>query len=88
MKKPTDFTSPEAVALTAACNLHYDLLYDDGFAGYLGTKRQFDALYQELFIIARDEVSLEVDPLNQVMDTWYDYQFEIANGDRSFDWYL
>jgi len=79
--------SPEAVALTAACQLHSDLLYDDGFAGYDGTKSQFDELYAELFIIARDEVSLEIDPVDQVVDTFYDYQTEIASGDRPFDWF-
>jgi len=88
MMKLTDTSSPEAVALTAACQLHTDLLPDEGFAGYDGTKAQFDALYRELFVIARDEVSLEIDPVDQVVDTFYDYQLEICNGERSVDWYL
>lgn len=83
-----DSVSPEAVALTAACQMHNELLQDEGFAGYDGTKDAFDNLYQELFVIARDEVSLEVDPVDQVVETFYAYQAEIAMGDRDFDWYL
>lgn len=86
--KMIDTVSPEAVALTAACQLHTELLKDEGFAGYDGTKEQFDNLYQELFIIARDEVSLEVEPVEMVVETFYDYQLEIAEGVRDFDWYL
>jgi hypothetical protein len=88
MTKFTDTVSPEAVALTAACKLHTKLLNDDLFMGYDGTKFAFDSLYQELFIIARDEVSLEVEPINQVIETWYDYQYEIMEGNREACWYL
>ncbi len=87
MMKFTDTVSPEAVALTAACQLHAEMLNDDGFAGYDGTKEQFDFLYQELFVIARDEVSLEIEPLQQVIDTFFDYQVEISEGVRYFDWF-
>jgi hypothetical protein len=86
--KVTDTYSPEAVALTATCQLHDELLADDGFAGYDGTKGAFDRLYSELFVIARDEVSLEVDPVDQVVETFYQYQLEIGEGQREIDWYL
>lgn len=86
--KMIDTVSPEAVALTAACQLHTELLKDPSFAGYDGTKEQFDSLYRELFVIARDEVSLEVAPVEQVVETYYDYQTEISAGERDFDWYL
>jgi len=79
--------SPEAVALNAAVALHPLLPNMDGFDGYSGTKQQFDRLYEELFVIARDEVSLEVDPIGQVTDTWFDYQVEISAGDRPLDWF-
>jgi hypothetical protein len=85
--KAIDTVSPEAVALQAACDLHKDLLNDECFAGYDGTKEQFDVLYRELFIIARDEVSLEVEPVLQVIETFYEYQVEISTGDREWDWY-
>lgn len=85
--KAIDTMSPEAVALQAAVQLHGELLHDEGFAGYDGTKEQFDELYRELFVIARDEVSLEVDPVNQVVDTFYEYQAEISAEVRQFDWF-
>ena len=84
----TDTTSPEAVALTAAIQMHAKLLNDDGLMGYDGTKDAFDALYYELFVIARDEVSLEVEPIDQVTETWYDYQYEIMQGHRAPCWFL
>jgi hypothetical protein len=86
--KITDTCSPEAVALTAACQMHGKLLNDDLFMGYSGDKESFDMLYQELFIIARDEVSLEVEPVAQVTETWYDYQYEIMGGDREPCWFM
>jgi hypothetical protein len=86
--KFTDPVSPEAVALAAAFELHTELLHDPSFAGYDGTKEQFDDLYQELFIIARDEVSLEVEPVEQVIGTFFDYHLEIVSGDREVGWYL
>ena len=79
--------TPEAVALTAACLLHSRLLKDDAFDGYDGTKHQFDLLFRELLVIARDEVSLEIDPINQVTETWYDYQVEIVEGVRDCCWF-
>ena len=85
--KITDTQSPEAVALSAACILHPELLQDENFAGYDGTKSQFDDLYRQLFVIARDEVSLEIDPIGVVVETFYDYQTEIVDGVRDCDWY-
>ena len=87
MIKLPDTVSPEAVALTATCRLHPQLLNDECFLGYDGTKEQFDRLFQELFIIARDEVSLEVEPVVQVIETFYDYQLEITEGARDYDWF-
>lgn len=86
--KTTDTCSPEAVALSAACALHAKLLKDDAFMGYDGTKYAFEVLYSELFVIARDEVSLEVEPVDMVIETWYDYQYEIMNGHREPCWYM
>jgi len=85
--KITDTMSPEAVALTAACRLHSKLLADESFAGYDGTKDSFDNLYAELFVIARDEISLEIEPVDMVVETFYGYQAEISEGLRDFDWF-
>jgi len=86
--KNTDTVSPEAVALTAACKLHKEILGDECFLGYDGTKEQFDLLFKELFVIARDEVSLEIEPVTQVVETWYDFQTEMSAGQRDCDWFL
>lgn len=85
--KFTDTMSPEAVALTAACQMHGEILGDESMAGYDGTKAAFDSLYKELFVIARDEVSLEIDAVDQVISTFFDYQLEIVEGQREVDWY-
>ena len=87
MMKFTDTASPEAVALAATVQLHEDLLECEAFAGYNGTKGAFDCLYRELFIIARDEVSLEVEPVDQVIETFFQYQLEIGDGERSPAWF-
>lgn len=39
-------------------------------------------------MIARDDVTLEVDPVNQVVDMFYEYHSEICDGTREVDWYL
>lgn len=84
----TSMQTPEAVALAATIQLHGEMLNDECFAGYDGDKDAFDVLYQEVFVIARDDVTLEVDPVNQVVDMFYEYHSEICNGTRDIDWYL
>jgi len=89
--KAIDTMSPEAVALTAACRLHGELLADECFAGYNGTKDAFDNLYRELFVIALEENEaewLEVDPVEIVVEAFYVFQFEISEGVRKVDWFL
>ena len=80
--------TPSQFALTAACQLHKRLLNDDLFMGYDGEKESFDQLFDELVVIARSEVSLEVEPVDQIIDTWYQYQYEIMEGDREPCWFL
>ncbi len=86
--KAIDTTSPEAIALNAAIRLHPELLRNGDFPDYNGTKTAFDNLYKQLFVIAYEEVSLEVEPVDTVIQTWYDYQQEIHFGARSSDWFL
>jgi hypothetical protein len=81
-------TSLQNLALESAFRVHSKILGDESFCGYEGTKAQFDDLYDELYVIARDEVSLEVDPIDQIIETWYDYQNEICDGHREPQWYL
>jgi hypothetical protein len=81
-------TSLQNLVLESAFRLHSEILGDESFCGYEGTKEQFDDLYDELYVIARDEVSLEVDPVNQIIDVWCTYQNEVCVGDRDPQWYL
>ena len=83
-------TQIEKLALEAAFKLHFDLSdpNDNSFCGYEGSKENFDRLYKELYVIARDEVSLEVDPIDQICETFHEYQTEICVGYRDADWYL
>jgi hypothetical protein len=81
-------TSLQNLALSASFRLHSAILGDEFFLGYEGTKEQFDDLYEELYVIARDEISLGVYPVDQIIDVWFTYQNEICVGDREPQWYL
>jgi hypothetical protein len=74
-------------ALETCFKLHKELLEDECFAGYEGSKVDFDNLYHEVYIIVRDELPDDAD-VEQIAETFYDYQFEIVNGDRDAGWYL
>jgi hypothetical protein len=86
--KMTNKNKTEKLALEACFVLHTELQKSDTFSGYEGTKEDFDYLFQEVYVIARDEVSLEVEPVEQIVDTFYQYQLEIVAGDRQIYWYL
>jgi len=82
-------TRIEQLALDATFKIHSELLRaNDAFDNYDGTKEQFDRLYREVFIIARDEVALEVEPIEGITETFYQYQLEIAQGYRDCCWFL
>lgn len=80
-------TNFENTALSACFQLHGELLKDEFFAGYEGTKEQFDELYKNVYKIVSEELwdGAEVD---QVIETFYTYETEIAQGLRECDWYL
>ena len=80
-------TNFENTALNACFQLHNELLNDDAFAGYEGDKDAFDSLYQNVYKIVSEELweGAEVD---QVVETFYTYETEIAQGLREVDWYL
>ena len=75
------------IALSATIQLHGELLADDAFAGFDGSKEQFDRLYAEVYVIVRDELWNGAKE-DQVVETFHAYQEEIASGDREVDWYL
>ena len=74
-------------ALAASFLLHNQLLDDCNYAGYEGTKEDFDRLYDEVFVICRDELPDDAD-CEQVIETFYDYQLEQMDGVREVGWYL
>ena len=85
-KETTMKTNFENTALNACFQLHNELLNDDAFAGYEGDKDAFDKLYKEVYTITRYELfdGAEVD---QVIETFFTYTEEIANGEREVDWF-
>jgi hypothetical protein len=74
-------------ALRAAFALHGDLTTTDCAWGYNATKEDFDRLYAEVFVIVRDELP-DTAGIDEVCDTFWDYQLEQMNGVREIDWYL
>ena len=74
-------------ALEATIELHKSMLTDCCYAGYDGTKDDFDNLYAEVYIICRDELPDEAD-IDYVVETFHDYQLEQMEGVREIGWYL
>jgi len=74
-------------ALEASFVLHKQLLTDCCYAGYDGDKVTFDTLYAEVYAICSDELPNEAD-IDQVIETFHEYQLEQMNGEREVGWYL
>jgi hypothetical protein len=74
-------------ALEATIELHKSMLTDCCYEGYDGTKDDFDNLYEEVYVICREELPDEADAA-QVIETFHEYQLEQMNGEREIGWYL
>jgi hypothetical protein len=74
-------------ALAASFQLHKELLNDCCYAGYDGDKEAFDNLYNEVYVICRDELPDNA-TVKYVCETFHDYQFEQMNGDREIGWWM
>ena len=74
-------------ALRAAFQLHDELTTTDAAWGYNATKKDFDRVYAECFAIAKDELPDTAD-IQEVCDTFWDYQLEQMNGVREIGWWL
>jgi hypothetical protein len=76
------------LALTAATAIHNDINGNDAFLGYEGTIAAFATLLAEV----QSVVDYLVQPLNTnvdgIVETWFDVQTEIAEGNLAVDWYL
>jgi hypothetical protein len=68
-------------ALAASFQLHEQMLNDFCYAGYDGDKAAFDNLYAEVYVICRDELPDDAD-VEQVVETFLDYQLEQTDGVR------
>ena len=83
MKNETTLVLPlETRALEAALILDRDLLADEGFAGYYG-EEMFESLQAEVYAIAET-----VESVDDIVETFYQFQSEICEGDREVDWYM
>ena len=80
--------APQTVALSAACRLHGEMLEDDAFAGYDGSKEAFDRLYEELFAIAKQQIHPDLLDEDNLEATFYVFQDAVASGELPVDWYL
>jgi hypothetical protein len=80
-------TELQQKALSASFVLHEQMLTDCNYNGYDGDKDDFDNLYQEVFVIVRDELPDNAD-LEQIVECFHEYQLEIMNGQRDVTWYL
>ena len=74
-------------ALRASFQLHNDLLNNAAYAGYDGDKKAFDRLFDEVFVITRDELPDDAN-VEQIIETFHDYALEQMDGVRETDWYL
>ena len=77
----------ENLALEVCFKLHGELLKDEFFAGYEGSKEQFDDLYTQIFRIIETELPAHSDT-DLIIETFYQYEDEIAQGLRECDWHL
>jgi len=73
-------------ALEATIALHNQLKIDENFAGYDADINSFNNLYHEVYAIVRYELFDDAD-LEMVVETYYQYQSEIADGEREVDWF-
>jgi hypothetical protein len=74
-------------ALKSSFVLHKQLLTACCYAGYDGDKESFDRLYTEVCVICKEELPDDAD-IDQVVESFHEYQLEIMNGERDPDWYL
>ena len=87
MKNETASMNPYAKALEATIELHKSLLTDCCYEGYDGDKDAFDNLYNQVEVIVRCELPDDAD-IEQVVDTFHQYQLETMNGEREIGWFL
>lgn len=80
-------TQFQTKALEATIAIHNQIKSSEEFAGYESNIDAFNTLYKEVYIIVHHELFEDAD-IESVIDTFFWYQSEIADGERQVDWYL
>ncbi len=76
------------LTLTAATAIHNDINGNDAFLGYGGTTEAFATLLAEVNAVAEYLVQPLNTNVNGIVETWFEVQNEIAEGNLAVDWYL
>lgn len=86
--KETQNTAP--VATLAARKIHEAIVDSDAFFGYDGSNEAFYQIYSECVKIECEcfPVNQETVAVDEVVEMWFDFQNEIAEGLREVDWAL
>jgi hypothetical protein len=77
------------IALSAATAIHETINGSDAFFGYEGTTEAFETLLAEVDTVV-DYLIQPLDGRNvdAIVETWFEVQNEIAEGNLEVDWYL
>jgi hypothetical protein len=75
------------LTLTAATAIHNDINGNDAFLGYEGTTEAFATLLAEVNAVAEYLVQPLNTNVNGIVETWFEVQNEIAEGNLAVDWF-
>lgn len=76
------------LTLTAAFAVHNAINNDDAFCGYDGSTEAFATLLAEVDAVAKHLVQPLNTNVDGIVETWFEVQNEIAEGNLAVDWYL
>jgi hypothetical protein len=75
--------------LQAAVAVHEAITADDAFWGYDGTIESFATLLAEVQKVAEYLIEpINAQNVDAIVETWFEVQNEIAEGNLDVDWYL
>ena len=74
--------------LSATIAIHNILFDDEGFAGYGCDIEQFNMLYREVEAIIAQLIDPDLLDLDNVIETYFGIQTQIAEGELIVDWFL
>jgi hypothetical protein len=74
--------------LDATFALHNLIKTDESFNGYEATKEQFETLYDQVVWLIENQIHPECLDQENVIESWYDMQQGVMNGEVEVDWHL